>query len=109
MDPGEIIRQMTNRIVERFKPQKVILFGSYARGDVTPDSDLDFLVVMPFTGSRLKLCVELRKVLFGFGVPKDVMLLTPEELERYKDLPGTIAYPAVHEGRVLYAEPSSGI
>jgi len=94
---------MTERIVERFQPRQVILFGSHARGDTTPDSDVDFLVIMPFSGSRLDTCIEIRKVLFGFGVPKDVMVLTPEEFERHKDLPGTIAYPAAHEGRVLYA------
>jgi len=94
---------MAERIVERFAPQKVILLGSHARGDATADSDVDFLVVMPFSGSRLNLCIEIRKVLFGFGVPKDVMVLTPEEYEAYKDQPGTIAYPAAREGQVLYA------
>lgn len=103
MVPSETIKRMTERIVERFAPQKVILLGSHARGDATADSDVDFLVVMPFSGSRLNLCIEIRKVLFGFGVPKDVMVLTPQEYEAYKDQPGTIAYPAAHEGRVLYA------
>jgi predicted nucleotidyltransferase len=99
----EIIRQMTDRIVERFKPKRVILFGSAARGELTPDSDLDFLVIMPFEGRRRDLCVRIRTALSGFGVSKDVMVLTPEEYERRKDIPGTIAYPAAREGRVLYA------
>jgi len=103
MVPGDTIGRMTQRIVERFQPQKVILFGSHARGDATTDSDLDFLVVMPFSGSRLKTCVEIRKVLRGFGVPKDVMVVTSEEFERYKDYPGSVVYPAAHEGRVMYA------
>lgn len=103
MTLADTIEQMTERIVERFQPHQVILFGSHARGDSTPDSDVDFLVVMPFSGSRLKTCIEIRKVLRGFGVSKDVMVLTPEEFETFKDLPGSMAYPATHEGRVLYA------
>ena len=65
--------------------------------------DLDFLVIMPFEGRRVDVCVEIRKVLFGFGVPKDVMVLTSKEFEERKDIPGTVAYPAAREGRVLYA------
>jgi predicted nucleotidyltransferase len=94
---------MADRIVERFRPEKVIVFGSCARGTATADSDVDFLVVMPFSGSRLKTCVEIRKVLRGFGVPKDVMVVTFEEFEAYKDCPGSIVYPAAHEGRAVYA------
>lgn len=98
----ETIGRMTQRIVEQFRPTRIILFGSHARGDATADSDLDFLVVMPFSDSRLKPCVEIRKVLRGFGVPKDVILLTPDEFETYRDVPGSIAYPATHEGQVLH-------
>ena len=103
MVASDTIRRMADRIVERFRPEKVIVFGSCARGTATADSDVDFLVVMPLRDSRLKTCVEIRKVLRGFGVPKDVMVLTPAEFERFKDLPGSLAYPAAHEGRVLYA------
>lgn len=101
--PEEIIRKMTDRIVERFHPEKIILFGSHARGNATEDSDLDFLVLMSFQGRRIDLCADLLKALAGFGVSKDVMVLTPDEYERKKDIPGTVAYPASREGRVLYA------
>jgi predicted nucleotidyltransferase len=100
---SDILQKMTDRIVERFAPEKVILFGSQAREEAGPDSDVDFLVIMRFEGSRLKLGVEIRKALRGFGVAKDVAILKPEEFELYKDTPGSIAWPAAHGGRILYA------
>lgn len=94
---------MADRIAERFQPTRIILFGSHARGEASADSDVDLLVVMPLRGSRLAAAVEIRKALRGFGVPKDLVLLTPEEYERKKHIPGTIAWPAEHEGVVLHA------
>jgi len=103
MVPHETIEAMAWRIVERFAPQRIVLFGSHARGGASDDSDVDLLVVMPLLGTRLATAVEIRKVLRGFGVPKDVVVLTPDEFARKKDVPGTIAFPAAREGVVLYA------
>jgi uncharacterized protein len=97
------IQRMVDRVVERFGPTRVVLFGSHARGDASADSDVDLLIVMPLAGSRLATAVEIRKALRGFGVAKDLVLLTPEEYERKKRIPGTIAWPAEHEGIVLHA------
>jgi uncharacterized protein len=97
------IQRMVDRVVERFGPTRVVLFGSHARGDASADSDVDLLIVMPLAGSRLATAVEIRKALRGFGVAKDLVLLTPEEFERKKRIPGTIAWPAEHEGIVLHA------
>ena len=94
---------MVKRIVERFGPRRIVLFGSQATGHSTPDSDVDLLVVVRIPGRRLDLALEIRKTLRGLGVAKDVVVLTPDEFAAQKDIPGTIAYPAVHEGRVLYA------
>lgn len=99
----EDIDRMARRIVERFRPHKVILFGSHARGEATPDSDVDLLVVMPVERSRLRTAVEIRKMLAGCGVPKDIVVMTPEEFEVRKKIPGTLAYPAAREGVVLHA------
>lgn len=99
----ELIREMATRIVERFDPDMVILFGSYARGDAGPDSDLDLLVVMPFTGSRRAKAVEIGVALHDIRLPKDVIVTTPEEFEWRKDTIGTIEHPAWREGRLLYA------
>ena len=94
---------MVQRIVERFAPSRIVLFGSQVTGEATPDSDVDLLVVLPVNGSKLRLAIDIRKVLRGFGVAKDIVVLTPEEFSAQKDIPGTIAYPAHHEGHVLHA------
>jgi predicted nucleotidyltransferase len=99
----ELIREMAERIVRQFDPEKVILFGSYARGDAGPDSDVDLLIVMPLSGSRRKKAVEIGVALHDIRLPKDVIVTTPEEFEWRKDTIGTIEHPAWHEGKVLYA------
>ena len=99
----EIARAMVDRLVERFSPNRVIVFGSLARGEAGPDSDIDLLVVMPLRGSRRQTAVELLRALADFPVSTEVVVLTPEELEASRDLVGTIAYPAVREGRTLHA------
>jgi predicted nucleotidyltransferase len=98
-----IIQQMVLRIVERFDPERIILFGSAARGDATRDSDVDLLVVMPVEGPKHKKQVQIRVALHDIRIPKDIIVTTPEDFEWRKEIPGTIEYPAVHEGKVLYA------
>jgi predicted nucleotidyltransferase len=98
------IDAMVRRIVEKFKPLKIILFGSYARGAAGPDSDVDLLIVMPVRGSKRKKAVEIGVALHDIEVAKDVIVVTPDEFEWRKDIIGTIEWPAVREGRVLYAK-----
>lgn len=104
--PGEEpIRKMVRRIIRRFHPDKIILFGSHARGDAGPGSDVDLLIVMPVSGSTRKKAVEIGVALHDIRLPKDVIVTTPEEFEWRKDTIGTIEHPAWREGRVLYARP----
>lgn len=100
-----LIQRITARIVKRFHPEKVILFGSQARGNVTADSDVDLLVVMDFEGSKLNKMVEVRGVLRGINVPTDILITTPDDFAWRKDVVGTIEWPAFHEGKVVYARP----
>jgi predicted nucleotidyltransferase len=99
------IQQMVRRIVSRFHPEAIILFGSHARGEAGPDSDVDLLVVMPFLGSKLEKQLEIRLALRNIQVPKDIVVTTPEEFRWRKEIPGTIERPAAREGKVLYARP----
>ena len=99
----QTIQKMVQRLVERFDPDQIILFGSQARGTAKPGSDVDLLVIMPVTGSKREKRVEMRVALHDFTVPKDILLATPEEVLRDKDLVGTIIRPALREGKVLYA------
>ncbi len=94
---------MVQRIVERFAPERVILFGSHARGTARLDSDVDLLVVMPVAGSRRDKQVEVRLALHDFDLAKDVIVTTPEDFAWRKEIPGTVERPASREGRVLYA------
>jgi predicted nucleotidyltransferase len=101
----EYIDSIVKRIARKFHPEKIILFGSHARGEAGPDSDIDLLVVMAVEGSvrdtRLDICLALPDV----PIPVDVILTTPEDFAWRKDVVGTIEWPAAREGKVLYARP----
>jgi len=98
-----VIEQMVLRIVDRFDPERIILFGSAARGDAGPDSDVDLLVVMPVEGSRREKAVEIGAAVNDIPVPKDIVVTTPEDFEWRKEIVGTIERPAVRGGRLVYA------
>jgi predicted nucleotidyltransferase len=93
---------MVNRIVKEFRPERIILFGSHARDEGTPDGDVDLLVVMRVEGSRREKQVEVRTALHDIPVPMDIIITTPEDFEWRKNYPGTIERPAFLEGKVLY-------
>jgi predicted nucleotidyltransferase len=101
-NPQKIIQRMVSLISRNFNPEKIILFGSYARGDAGPDSDADLLIVMNTGKNRRLRKVEILSKLAGIGLPKDIVIVTPQELEKYADMIGTIIYPAVREGKILY-------
>ncbi len=102
MDMEVYLKEAVRRIIENFNPEKIILFGSYAYGQPTADSDIDLMVIMNTEEKPHKRAVSLRKALKGIGIPKDIIVKTPEEFERFKDIIGTIIYPAAHKGKVLY-------
>ena len=97
------IHAMVRRIVRQFRPERVILFGSHARGEAGPDSDVDLLVVMPVHGSPREKQVDIGVALDDIRVPIDVVVTSPEDFAWRKEVVGTIEYPAVKKGKVLYA------
>ena len=97
------MHEAVNRLVSRFGPERIILFGSQARGTADEHSDVDLLVICRIDGSRRKLMVEMDRALSGLGFARDVIVITPEEFDRDKAISGTIARPASQEGKVLYA------
>jgi uncharacterized protein len=73
-----ILNDMTGQIVRRFQPMQIILFGSRARGDAGPNSDVDLLVVLPDAKNRRETTIEIRRALAGFPAAKDIIVTTPE-------------------------------
>ena len=98
----DVLDKIVQRITERFSPEKIIVFGSYARGETTYDSDLDLLVVMHVDGSRRQKANEIDLALAGRTVPLDLIVVTPEQFDRQKDLIGTVVREAAREGKVIY-------
>lgn len=82
-------------------PAKVILFGSYARGDADKGSDLDFLVIERQVDDRIAEEVKLRRALRGFGVPVDVIVMDEALVQRRAKVRGTMVDRALREGRVV--------
>ena len=98
------IQRMVNRIVKEFQPERIILFGSHARGEGGPDSDVDLLVVMKVEGSRRDKAIEIGVALHDVRIPKDILVTTPEDFEWRKEIAGTIERPAAMTGKTLYAK-----
>lgn len=96
------LKEVVKRIINNFNPEKIILFGSYAYGQPTLDSDIDIMVVMDTDVKPHKRAIPIRKMLKDIGIPKDIIVKTPDEFERFRDIVGTIIYPAAHKGRLLY-------
>lgn len=91
------------RIVAVAHPDRVILFGSAARGTAGPHSDLDFLVIKGGITSRRHVAQAIYRALVGIRASVDVVVVTPEDVESLKDDVGTIVGPAMREGREVYA------
>ena len=97
-----ILDDIVRRIVEVAQPKQIILFGSAARGDMNQHSDVDLLVIKE-GAHRRHLTRRIYENLYGAGAPVDVVVVTPSDVERYKDSHALIIKPALQEGRVIYA------
>jgi uncharacterized protein len=102
-DARSSIGEMVSRIAERFAPDRIILFGSYARGDAREDSDIDLLVLFAEVEDPLARAGEIYAALIGCSaIPKDIVVSTTTRFERYRNVVNTVYWPAAREGQVLY-------
>ncbi|MEN6302134.1 MAG: nucleotidyltransferase domain-containing protein [Armatimonadia bacterium] len=99
----EQLQQLVDAIVEAVQPLQIILFGSAARGQMHPGSDLDVLVVMPNGTHRRHTAQYLYRVIRGIKIPFDLVVATPDDLQRHADNPGLIYRDILQEGKTLYA------
>ncbi len=99
------LSEAVERIARQFEPLRIILFGSWARGDARPDSDLDLLVVLPHVENKRRSAVEILRALNGLPVSKDVVVTTPEEIAARGNLIGDVLRPALREEKVIYERP----
>ncbi len=98
------LQEMIHRIVATGNPQKIILFGSRARGGARPDSDYDLLLIEPSDLPRYKRAVRYRRALVGLAPAKDILVWTPEEVAEWQDVPNAFITSVVREGIVLHEQ-----
>ena len=101
MIDNKMIARAVDLLLRAAPGARVILFGSYARGQAGPESDLDLLVVEPEVGSRRAEMVRLRDALRPLRIPADVLVTSDADFREWRDAPGTVFYEAAREGRVF--------
>lgn len=100
------IQTIVDRIVEVADPEKIFLFGSYAIGEGREESDYDFLVIKNGDYHKGELTEDIYMNLVGVGAPVDVVIVTPEEVDRYKDSPSLVIKSALEKGKLIYERGS---
>lgn len=96
--------EIVKRITRGFHPLKIILFGSWARGDARPDSDYDLLVVLPQVENKRLSAVQIGNSLSDLPISKDIVVTTPSEIAARGDMIGNVLRPALREGKVVYEQ-----
>jgi predicted nucleotidyltransferase len=98
----QVLDRLVAKIVETVHPRRIILFGSAARGQMGPHSDVDLLVVMPDGVHRRHTAQHLYRALTGLGISKDIVVVTDSDVRQFSDEPSLVICPALKEGRELY-------
>lgn len=99
---AKVAKEVTRRILQTVQPERVLLFGSSARGEPTKDSDLDVLVIVKGPVHRRALTQEIYRSLYGIITPVDIVVATVQDIQQYGESVGSILRPALREGKVLY-------
>lgn len=101
------LQAIVTTIAEAVHPQKVILFGSWARGDQGPQSDIDLMVIQETPLPRHQRYAQIRRLFWGLGLAMDILVYTPEEFDLYRSVPGSLTHTVTTEGRVMYERPGA--
>jgi predicted nucleotidyltransferase len=96
------IENIVHRIIDNVRPDKIILFGSYAYGSPSEDSDLDLLIIQNTPIEKVKRGREIRKFLRGIGIPIDLVVYTPQEVKEWQDTKAAFITEIIEKGKVLY-------
>ena len=100
---GNLLSQITTRIVDAIHPEKIILFGSYAWGKPDESSDVDLFIVVPRSDQpSYRRAAEVYRFIRGIGVPVDIVVQTHDEVERSKRVATSLANRVLEQGKVLY-------
>jgi uncharacterized protein len=101
--PTGLLEELVDRLVKGLNPEKIILFGSYAYGEPTEDSDVDILVIISNSDEpRYRRARQAHKALRGIGIPKDIIVMTREEVERKATVPSSLVSQVLRQGKILY-------
>jgi len=100
---NRIVHEIVGRILTVVKPQKIFLFGSAARNEMRENSDIDLLVVVPNGLHRRRTAQNIYRNLLGVGFAADIVVVNEEDIEKFRNVEGSVIRPAVTEGRIVYA------
>lgn len=109
MDTKTVLQKLpliTDKIVKEFKPEQIILFGSFAWGTPGPDSDLDLFVVKKTNQGRIERGQDMERLLWGTGMPIDVLIYTPQEVEKRLRIKDFFVENIFTKGKILYPSDS---
>ena len=101
----ELLDEVVRRVLRVGSPHKIVLFGSRARGDARPDSDLDLLILEDSELPRYERSPRYYLALSGLFPAKDIVVYTPDEVQEWSEVPNALVTTALREGRVLYGDP----
>jgi predicted nucleotidyltransferase len=104
MTTSEDVNQIVQAIVSQFHPRRIILFGSQARGEAGPDSDLDLLVEMETTLPRREQVRRIRRSFDPYPCAMDIVVYTPDEVRKWAQAPASLVATVMREGRILYEQ-----
>ncbi|PYS36667.1 MAG: hypothetical protein DMG14_23975 [Acidobacteria bacterium] len=100
------LHEIVRRLVEAVDPDRIVMFGSRARGDARPDSDLDLLIIKDSIEPRHRRAIPAYYALAGLGIPTDILWRTAAEIAEWARVPNHVTTRAIREGKVLYERAS---